>query len=300
MAVNSPDSSTSNAPASPPGAPESGAGDAAALYGAAPRKKVTISTLERMKATGDRFACITAYDATFARLIDEAGAETMLVGDSLGMVLQGHDSTLPVTIDDMAYHTSCVTRARPSALVMVDMPFMTYGSVEEALQNAATLMRAGAQMVKLEGGVWLSDTIHALTERGIPVCAHLGLTPQSVNVFGGYRVQGRTPKQAKSILADANEIQDAGASVLLLECIPAPLATDISRKVDIPVIGIGAGPGTDAQVLVMHDLLGLGTHTPRFVENFMREGRTIQEALTAFVTAVRSGAYPRPEHIYEA
>jgi 3-methyl-2-oxobutanoate hydroxymethyltransferase len=278
-------------------------GDAgeAALYGGVPkRSKVTISTLDRMKATGQKFSCITAYDATFARLIDEAGAETMLVGDSLGMVLQGHDSTLPVTIEDMAYHTRCVMRARPSALVMADMPFMTYGSVEEALRNAALLMQAGAQMVKLEGGVWLSDTIHALVERGIPVCAHLGLTPQSVNVFGGYRVQGRTPKQAKSILADAVEIQDAGASILLLECIPAPLATDITRKVEIPVIGIGAGPGTDAQVLVMHDLLGLGTHTPRFVENFMRGRDDIQDALAAFVTAVRSGTYPRPEHTYEA
>jgi len=287
--------SSEKSPASPPS-------ESTALYGTAPapRAKVTIATLERMKAAGERFSCITAYDATFARLIDAAGAETMLVGDSLGMVLQGHDSTLPVTIEDMAYHTRCVMRARPSALVMADMPFMTYGSVDDALRNAAVLMQAGAQMVKLEGGVWLSDTINALVERGIPVCAHLGLTPQSVNVFGGYRVQGRTPKQAKSILADAVEIQDAGASVLLLECIPSPLATDISRKVEIPVIGIGAGPGTDAQVLVMHDLLGLSPHTPRFVHNFMADHGTIQEALAAFVTAVRSGAYPQPEHSYDA
>ena len=264
----------------------------------ATRSKVTIATLARMKREREKFACITAYDATFARLIDAAGAETMLVGDSLGMVLQGHDSTLPVSIDDMVYHTRCVTRAAPSALVMADMPFMTYGTTDDALRNAALLMQAGAQMVKLEGGVWLSDTIHALVERGIPVCAHLGLTPQSVNVFGGYRVQGRTPKQAKSILADAVEIQDAGASILLLECIPAPLATDISRKVDIPVIGIGAGAGTDAQVLVMHDLLGLSPHQPRFVENFMAGQTSIQGALAAFVAAVKDGRYPREEHSY--
>jgi 3-methyl-2-oxobutanoate hydroxymethyltransferase len=251
-----------------------------------------------MKRAREKFCCITAYDATFARLIDEAGAESMLVGDSLGMVLQGHDSTLPVTIEDMAYHTRCVTRAGPSALVMTDMPFMTYGTTEDALRNAGKLMQAGAQMVKLEGGVWLSDTIHALQQRGIPVCAHLGLTPQSVNVFGGYRVQGRTPKQAKSILADAVEIQDAGASILLLECIPAPLASDISRKVDIPVIGIGAGAGTDAQVLVMHDLLGLSPHQPRFVQNFMEGCGSVQEALGAFVQAVKSGTYPREEHAY--
>ncbi len=262
--------------------------------------KVTISTLDKIKASGDKFVCITAYDATFARLIEEAGAETMLVGDSLGMVLQGHESTIPVTIRDMEYHTRCVARVANSALVMADMPFMSYGNTEEALRNASLLMQAGAQMVKLEGGVWLSDTIQALVERGIPVCAHLGLTPQSVNVFGGYRVQGRTPKQAKSILADAVEIQDAGASILLLECVPAPLATDITAKVDIPVIGIGAGPGTDAQVLVLHDLLGLSTHQPRFVENFMTGQTSIQGALKAFVDAVKSGAYPREEQSYTA
>ena len=260
--------------------------------------QVTISTLDGIKAAGEKFACITAYDATFARLIEEAGAETMLVGDSLGMVLQGHDSTIPVTIRDMEYHTRCVARAARSALVLADMPFMSYGHTQQALRNASRLMQAGAQMVKLEGGVWLCETIHALVERGIPVCAHLGLTPQSVNVFGGYRVQGRTPEQAKSILADAVEIQDAGASVLLLECIPAPLASAITAKVDIPVIGIGAGPGTDAQVLVMHDLLGLSPRQPRFVENFMQGQSSVQGALKAFVDAVKHGAYPREAHSY--
>ncbi len=251
-----------------------------------------------MKLAGEKFACITAYDATFARLVSEAGAETLLVGDSLGMVLQGHDNTIPVTIDDMAYHTACVCRAAPTPLVIADMPFMSYTSTDVAMENATLLMQAGAQMVKMEGGVWLSDSISALVERGVPVCAHLGLTPQSVNAFGGYRVQGRTPKEAKSILADAVEIQDAGASLLVLECIPAHLATDISRKLDIPVIGIGAGPGTDAQVLVMHDLLGLSDHKPRFVQNFMEGQSTVQGALKAFVDAVKDGSYPREEHSY--
>lgn len=261
-------------------------------------KRVTISTLAAIKAAGEKFAMITAYDATFARLVSEAGSETILVGDSLGMVLQGHDTTIPVTIDDMAYHTACVARARPHSLIVADMPFMTYQTPEDAMINGGKLMQAGAQMVKLEGGVWLSDTISHLVERGIPVCAHLGLTPQSVNVFGGYRVQGRTPKEAKSILADAVEIQDAGASVVLLECVPAHLATDITNKLDIPVIGIGAGAGTDGQVLVLHDMLGLSTHTPKFVQNFMTGQTTVQDALAAFVQAVKDGEYPREEHSY--
>jgi 3-methyl-2-oxobutanoate hydroxymethyltransferase len=260
---------------------------------------VTTTTLQKLKQSGEKFCCITAYDATFARLISEAGAETMLVGDSLGMVLQGHDSTLPVSIDDMAYHTRCVNRGNRGALVIADMPFGSYLSTEQALINATRLMQAGAQMVKLEGGTWLSDTIQQLVERGIPVCAHLGLTPQSVNVFGGFRVQGRTPKGAKSILADAVEIQDAGASLLVLECVPAHLAQDISEKLTIPVVGIGAGPGTDAQVLVMHDMLGLSEHKARFVQDFMAGQDSVQSALRAFVEAVKSGAYPRPEHSYE-
>jgi len=260
--------------------------------------KVTISTLDKMKDAGERFVCITAYDATFARVVSEAGAETILVGDSLGMVLQGHDSTIPVTMEHMAYHTECVCRAAPEALVIADMPFMSYTTPEQAMSNATRLMQAGAQMVKMEGGTWLSSTISKLVERGIPVCAHLGLTPQSVNTFGGFKVQGRTPKEAKSILADAVEIQDAGASLLVLECIPSNLASDISRKLDIPVIGIGAGPGTDAQVLVLHDLLGLSVHSARFVQNFMEGQRNIQDALRAFVQAVKSGEYPRTEHSY--
>ena len=260
--------------------------------------KITISTLDKMKADGEKFVCITAYDATFSRLISEAGAEAILVGDSLGMVLQGHDSTIPVTIADMAYHTECVCRAGPHSLVIADMPFMSYATREQAMESATLLMQAGAHMVKLEGGTWLSDTISSLVERGIPVCAHLGLTPQSVNVFGGFKVQGRTPKEAKSIRAEAVEIQDAGASLLVLECIPAPLAADISSKLDIPVIGIGAGGDTDGQVLVMHDLLGLSEHPPRFVENFMAGQSSIADGLRAFVEAVKSGRYPQDEHTY--
>jgi 3-methyl-2-oxobutanoate hydroxymethyltransferase len=260
---------------------------------------VTVNTLQALKEKGEKFCCITAYDATFSRLISEAGAETMLVGDSLGMVLQGHDSTIPVTIDDMAYHTTCVARGNVGAMVIGDMPFMSYTTAEQALENATILMQAGAQMVKMEGGTWLSESIQMLVERGVPVCAHLGLTPQSVNVFGGFRVQGRTPKGAKSILADAVEIQDAGASLLVLECVPTELAADISEKLTIPVIGIGAGAGTDAQVLVMHDMLGLSGHTPRFVKNFMEDQATIQDALRAFVEAVKAGEYPTSEHSYQ-
>lgn len=260
--------------------------------------KVTVNTLQALKESGEKFCCITAYDATFARLISEAGAETMLVGDSLGMVLQGHDSTIPVTVEHMAYHTANVARGTTGAMVIADMPFMSYTTAEQTLATATALMQAGAQMVKMEGGTWLSESIQMLVERGVPVCAHLGLTPQSVNVFGGYRVQGRTPKGAKSILADAVEIQDAGASLLVLECVPTELAADISDKLSIPVIGIGAGPGTDAQVLVMHDLLGLSDHTPRFVQNFMQGQPSVQAALRAFVEAVKSGSYPAPEHSY--
>ncbi|MFV0478402.1 MAG: 3-methyl-2-oxobutanoate hydroxymethyltransferase [Parahaliea sp.] len=260
--------------------------------------KITISTLNKMKAEREKFVCITAYDATFSRLISEAGAETILVGDSLGNVVQGHGSTIPVTVDAMAYHTECVARAQPHSLVIADLPFMSYATTKNTLINSARLMQAGAQMIKMEGGTWLSESISMLVERGIPVCAHLGLTPQSVNVFGGYRVQGRTPKGAKSILADAVEIQDAGASLLVLECIPAHLAADISAKLDIPVIGIGAGVGTDAQVLVLHDLLGLSDHQPRFVHNFMAGQSSVQAALRAFVDAVRTGRYPAEEHAY--
>ncbi len=263
-------------------------------------KKITLHTLAQMKQDGEKFSCLTAYDACFAQLVSAAGVEVILVGDSLGMVLQGHDSTLPVSVDEMAYHTACVKRGNQGALIMADLPFMSYATTEQALDNAAVLMQAGAHMVKLEGAAWLSDTISALGERGIPVCAHLGLTPQSVNKLGGYRVQGREKSHAQSMIADAKALEQAGASLLLLECVPSTLAKAITDAVDVPVIGIGAGADTDAQVLVLHDMLGITPgRSPRFVKNFMATHDSIQSALKAYAEAVRSGQFPGPEHGFE-
>jgi 3-methyl-2-oxobutanoate hydroxymethyltransferase len=261
--------------------------------------KITLNTLDTRKQNGEKFAVITAYDATFARLCDEAEIEVLLVGDSLGMVLQGHNSTLPVTLDDMAYHTHCVSQGNSNALILGDLPFGSYATVEQTLQSAATLMRAGAHAVKLEGGIWLEESIHALVTRGIPVCAHLGLTPQSVNIFGGYKVQGRSPKQATQILNDAQALQNAGASLLVLECVPRQLAAAITQALHIPVIGIGAGAATDAQVLVLHDMLGLSHHAPRFVRNFMADADTIQQALSLYRQAVISGEFPTDAHSFD-
>lgn len=261
--------------------------------------KITLNSLQNRKQQNERFAVVTAYDATFARVADEAGIEVLLVGDSLGMVLQGHDSTLPVSIDDMVYHTQCVSKGSQNAFIMGDLPFGSYATTEQCLSNAAALMRAGAHAVKLEGGVWLAETIHALVTRGIPVCAHLGLTPQSVNIFGGYKVQGRSPEQAQQILADAKVLQDAGANLMLLECVPRQLAANITRALHIPVIGIGAGSDTNAQVLVMHDLLGLSARIPRFVHNFMKDADTIQQALINYHQAVITRAFPSLEHGFD-
>lgn len=262
-------------------------------------KTATIHTLQSIKANGDKFSVITAYDACFARQVEQAGIDVILVGDSLGMVLQGHPSTLPVSIDDMAYHTQCVTRGCQTPMIVTDMPFGSYTTFEQTLSNAAFLMQSGAHMVKLEGGEWLLDSISALTVRGIPVCAHLGLTPQSVNAFGGFKVQGREPENAKRILADALAIQQAGATLLVLECIPSDLATEITQTLDIPVIGIGAGPNTDAQVLVLHDLLGLSDHSPRFVRNFMEGNTSVLTALQSYDKAVKNGTFPGPEHCFK-
>ncbi len=260
--------------------------------------KVTTLTLRAKKEAGEKFAVVTAYDATFARLVDTVGIDVILVGDSLGMVLQGHDSTLPVSVEDMAYHTACVARGTSNTLVIADMPFGSYNTVEETLANATALMQAGAHMVKLEGGDWLHDSVRALTERGIPVCTHLGLTPQSVNVLGGYRVQGRADAEAQRMIDDARALQSAGAALLVLECVPQALAGDISRALDIPVIGIGAGPDTDAQVLVLHDLLGISPRLPKFVRNFAESGVNIEGALRAYKQAVESGEFPAPEHCF--
>ncbi len=262
---------------------------------------VTINTLREYKQKGEAFAVLTSYDSTFAQIVSEAGVDVILIGDSLGMVLQGHDSTLPVTMDHMIYHTAAVAAGNKGALIMADMPFMSYGTVDAALENAAELMRAGAHMVKLEGTDWMKDTISALSERGVPVCAHLGLTPQFVNKLGGYKVQGRDDKAAELMIEHACELEAAGADVILLECVPAPLAARITQAVKAPVIGIGAGSDTDGQVLVVHDMLGITTgRKPRFVKNFLAEADSVQAAIEAYVAAVRSRSFPSEEHTFKA
>lgn len=261
---------------------------------------ISLNTLRAAKQAGQKFAVITTYDASFARLMAPAGIEVILIGDTLGMVIQGHDSTLPVTVEDMAYHTAAVRRASGDCLVIVDMPFGSYDTTEQALKNATALMRAGAHVVKLEGGRWLAETVEALTRRGIPVCAHLGLTPQSVNVLGGYRVQGRGPAQAQKIHEDALALEQAGADLLVLECVPRQLAADITKALKkTATIGIGAGAETNGQVLVLHDMLGMSPHMARFVRNFMQGAGSIQEALANYAAAVKRGEYPAPEHSYE-
>jgi 3-methyl-2-oxobutanoate hydroxymethyltransferase len=264
-------------------------------------KSVTLSTLRELKARGEKFTCLTSYDATFSHIMGEAGIETILIGDSLGMVVQGHSSTLPVSIADMAYHTAAVARGNQGrSLVIADMPFMSCVRVEEALQGAKLLMQAGAHVVKLEGGLWLKETIVQLARGGVPSCVHMGLTPQSVNVFGGYKVQGRGDA-AESLLAEAIELDKAGAALFVLECVPTDLGRKITASVSAPVIGIGAGPHCDAQVLVMHDMLGLHTGKPaRFVKNFLAESdEGIAGAFKAYVKAVKDGTYPAPEHCFE-
>ncbi|WP_166252743.1 3-methyl-2-oxobutanoate hydroxymethyltransferase [Marinobacter salicampi] len=262
---------------------------------------VTINTLRDFKSKGEAFSALTAYDATFSHVVSEAGVDVILIGDSLGMVLQGHDSTLPVTMEHMCYHVRAVAKGNQGALIMADMPFMSYGTTGQALDNAAELMRAGAHMVKLEGTDWMSDTIKALSDRGIPVCAHLGLTPQFVNKFGGYKVQGRDEKQADQMVDHACQLEAAGADVILLECVPAPLATRITQTVAAPVIGIGAGSDTDGQVLVLHDMLGITPgRKPRFVKNFLAEADSVQGAIAAYVDAVKKRTFPSEEHTFKA
>lgn len=262
---------------------------------------ISIRSLQSMKAQQEKFVVLTAYDATFAQLAAEAGVEVLLVGDSLGNVLQGHDSTLPVSVEDMAYHTACVARgnrkaARP-ALIMTDLPFMSYGTVEQGLASARAVMQAGAHMIKIEGDDWLIPLVESLSRQGVPVCAHLGLTPQSVNKFGGYRVQGRDDAAANAMVEHSKALEKAGADMLLLECVPNALAERITNAVSIPVIGIGAGAATDSQVLVMHDMLGLNTgRAPKFVKNFMSGGRSVQQAFAAYVEEVKDGRFPAEEH----
>ncbi len=263
---------------------------------------VTLTTLLKLKQRGEKIAMLTCYDATFAATACAAGVEILLIGDSLGMVLQGHDSTLPVTIDDMAYHTASVKRGNKGALILSDLSFMSAATLEQTYQSCAKLMQAGAHMVKLEGGAWLADTVSLLAERGIPSCVHLGLTPQSVNVFGGYKVQGRGEQQAQKMLDEAIALEQAGAAILLLECVPSELAERISRAVQVPVIGIGAGPGTDGQVLVLHDMLGLSLsgRTPKFVRNFMQGQSSIADAISLYTQSVKDQSFPAAEHEFHA
>lgn len=262
-------------------------------------KKVTTSTLMKMKQQGERISVITAYDASFAKLFDEQGMEVILIGDSLGMVLMGEDSTLPVTVEQMAYHTRSVRKGTQRALVVTDMPFMSYATTEQAFANAAALMAAGAEMVKLEGGAWLLDTIAGLTERGIPVCGHLGLTPQSVHKFGGFKVQGRDQQAASQMLEQARQLEQAGIQLLVLECVPSELAGRISQALNIPVIGIGAGVDTDGQVLVMHDMFGISAnYMPKFSKNYLAVTGDIRKAVTLYIEEVRNGSFPSDEHSF--
>lgn len=264
---------------------------------------ITIKDLQSFKQKNEKFSCLTAYDACFAKLIADIGIETQLIGDSVGNVIQGHQTTVPVTIDEMCYHTRHVARGNTNSLLFADMPFMSYAAIEQALQNAGRLMQAGGHVVKMEGGEWLCETIYQLTTRGIPVCSHLGLTPQSVHQLGGFKVQGRDQTSAERLIQEAKSVVEAGASVLVLECIPESLAADITAMLPIPVIGIGAGAATDAQVMVLYDILGLNSgYTPKFVKNFMddvaNETHSIRGAIEAFHHAVKQGLFPSKAHAF--
>jgi 3-methyl-2-oxobutanoate hydroxymethyltransferase len=263
-----------------------------------PRKPLTLHRLREMHAAGEKISMLTCYDASFARLLDDAGVDCLLVGDSLGMVLQGQASTVPVSLQQMVYHTECVARGNRTAWVVGDLPFGSYQeSPEQAARSATALMQAGAHMVKLEGGGWTTETVRFLTQRGIPVCAHLGLTPQSVHALGGYRIQGRSDEAARTLKEQARELAAAGAAMLVLELVPSGLAADISAALPIPVIGIGAGVRCGGQVLVLHDMLGItGGKLPRFVRNFMHDCTSIEEAIRRYVAAVKDQSFPNDEH----
>jgi 3-methyl-2-oxobutanoate hydroxymethyltransferase len=262
--------------------------------------RVTLTALHKMVQDGDKITMLTCYDASFAAVCDAAGVDTLLIGDSLGMVLQGHDSTLPVTLRDVAYHTACVARGSKRAWVIADMPFGTFQvSPAEAFKNAAHLMAAGAQMVKIEGGETMAETIRFLTARGVPVCGHLGLTPQSVHTLGGFRIQGKTDTQAQQLIAEAKMLQEAGAGMLVLELIPAALARDVTAALRIPTIGIGAGVDCAGQVLVLHDMLDIYPgKKAKFVKNFLAGAGSVQGALAAYVREVKAKTFPGPEHSY--
>ena len=263
-------------------------------------KPWTVPALAEAKRQGRKLVMLTAYDASFARVFDAHGVDLILIGDSLGMVVQGHDSTLPVTVDHIVYHTAAVARSLNRALLVADLPFQSDATPERALDASIALLQAGAEMVKLEGAGHKLEVIRFLSERDIPVCAHLGLTPQSVLKFGGYKVQGRDEAAARQLKADAAAVAAAGASLLVLECVPSALAAEITQAIGIPTIGIGAGPGCDGQVLVQHDFLGIDTghRRPKFVKDFLAEGGSVAGAVRAYADAVRSGAFPDDAHSY--
>ena len=263
-------------------------------------RRLTTHELFKMRAAGERIAMLTCYDATFARLMEASGVDVLLVGDSLGMVLQGHDSTLPVSLDEIAYHVGCVARGCRRPMVVADMPFGSFQvSPAESFRNAARLMAAGSQMVKVEGGTEMAETVQFMTTRGVPVCGHIGLLPQSVHQLGGYRVQGKDQASAAKLRADALAMQQAGASIVLMEAVPAALAAEITDLLHVPTIGIGAGKATSGQVLVMHDMLDLTAgKKPRFVRNFMAGAPSVQAAIEAYVRAVKDGSFPAAEHCY--
>ena len=264
------------------------------------RPPVNVGTLARMRAEGEKIACLTAYDASFAALIDESGVDVVLVGDSLGMVIQGHGTTVPVTLADVIYHCKAVSRGLYRPFLMADMPFMTYASREQALDNAVRLMQeGGAKMVKLEGGAGQVEIVEFLSGHDIPVCAHLGLKPQSVHKVGGFRVQGRDEAAAQQMIRDAKALEGAGADIVLLECIPASLGKQLTEELQVPVIGIGAGPDTNGQILVLYDVLDITVgRKPRFSRNFVPGTNSPLEAIKAYVDAVKSRAYPGPEHCF--
>jgi 3-methyl-2-oxobutanoate hydroxymethyltransferase len=263
--------------------------------------RTTLTTLHKMAREGEKIASLTCYDASFAQVLEAAGVDVLLVGDSLGMVLQGRETTLAVTLADMEYHTRCVARGSGKAFIVADMPFGSYQeSPQEAFRNAARLMSAGAHMVKLEGGSAMVDTIRFLVDRGVPVCGHLGLLPQSVHQLGGYRVQGRAEDDAARIFADAKALDAAGVGLMVLEMTTSGLAREITRQIKAPTIGIGAGPDCAGQVLVLHDTLGIyGGKVPKFAKNFMDGASSIQQAIATYVLAVKDGSFPAAEHSFE-
>ena len=265
------------------------------------RSSVTVAQLSAMKDRGERISCLTVYDYSFAHILEQAGVDILLVGDSLGMVIQGHETTLPVSMADVLYHTQCVSRGCNDALVVADMPFGSYqGSPQSAFENAVRLVgEGGAHMVKIEGGTAMAETVTFLVDRGIPVCGHIGLTPQSVNQLGGFRVQGREESAAEALRRDARNLEEAGASLLIIEAIPAQLAKSITDGVSIPTVGIGAGPDTDGQVLVLYDVLGLFPRkSPKFSKDFLEGKGSVLEAVKDFVEDVRTRRFPGPEHSF--